>query len=114
MNPRRRVPFRYGNIDTDYLLDACPSPADYHIVSDSDELIALELTPSAREHGQHGSGPLNPEKVSAFYSSFGNRLLRGFLRTPIFVHTVDLTDEWREVARGSEALIRRIVRGVRL
>jgi hypothetical protein len=110
LRPRRRVPLRYGNHDTDYLLDACPSLEDYHIVSDSDEILALELTPAARQLGQAGSGPLDIRKLAAFYRHFGNRLLRGFLRTPLFVHTCDLTPRWDEAARRSDEVIRRALR----
>jgi hypothetical protein len=105
VQPRRRVPLRYGNCDTDYLLDACPALGDYHIVSDSDEMLALELTPAARQLGQAGSGPLDIRKLAAFYQLFGNRLLRRFLGTPIYIHTGDLTPRWREAVRRSGEVV---------
>ena len=105
MHPRRKVPLRYGNFDTDYLLDACPAAEDYHIVSDSDEMLAVEFSPAAKQLGQTGSGPLDTRKLAAFYRHYGNRLLRGFLRTPIYIHTGDLNPRWSEVARRSGEVI---------
>jgi hypothetical protein len=107
IHPRRKVPLRYGNFDTDYLLDACPAATDYHIVSDSDEMVAVEFSPAAKQLGQTGSGPLDTRKLAAFYRHYGNRLLRGFLRTPIYVHTTDLTPKWSEAARRSGQVIDR-------
>ncbi len=107
MLPRRRVPLRYGNFDTDYLLDACPAAGDYHIVSDSDEIVAVELSPAAKQLGQAGTEPLNVLELAAFYRLFGNRLLLGFLRTPLYVHSSNVTPQWHEVARRSDEVIGR-------
>ena len=105
VNPRRRVPLRYGNFDTDYLLDACPSPRDYHVVSDSDEMLALELSPAAKQLGQAGAGPLDKRTLAAFYRQHGNRVHQTFLQTPILMHTGDLTPRWDDAVMRSGDVI---------
>jgi len=107
INPRRRVPLRYGNFDTDYLLDACPSLEDYHVVGDSDEMLAVEFSPAGKQLGQAGAGRIDTRTLAAFYRLHGNRLHRGFLQAPIFMHTGDLTPRWREVARRSGDVVGR-------
>ena len=53
VDPVHRLELPRTTIDGHYVMMACPSPGQSVVVTDSDELVAFELTPASRVVGNH-------------------------------------------------------------
>ena len=76
-------------IDDDYLMAACPDPADHRVVTDSDEMVAVELSPADRRVGEAGPRRAEAARIAAWAEYYANRIHRETFRTPVRVHAQD-------------------------
>ena len=99
-------------IDDDYLRAACPSPDDEHVVVDSDEFCACEL--SGLERGSKGLSRMEPDNDVAqwAWAAAKPHHFENFVRH--IVLRGDLNDEvkWREVCAQADGAVGRILQGV--
>jgi len=105
--PSSNCELLYGNCDTDFLLSACPRYKDYHIVTDSDEITAFEMSPLEKSHGMTGNGLFSAWKSASFIKRAGNRIHHRFLRETIHVHAGVLTDDWARAEQVADTVIRK-------
>ncbi len=117
IHPKRRGVTMAQTIDTDYFTRACPDLDDYHIVTDSDELLATEFSASddatLNSHiGPDGSAKLRAAQsdprcppgadlkaaaVAVFGQAFATPMHRAFLREPIRLHAEAIDERWIDV-----------------
>jgi hypothetical protein len=92
-----------STIDGAFLEELCADPADVHVVQDSDEMLALELSPRD-QFPAAPPGHANPERIARFIDQHATALHRAFLEHPIRIHHGDCGPAWdaveREAARG--------------
>jgi hypothetical protein len=104
---RPRIPdaLPLRSVDGDYFRRACPDIRDYHIVKDSDELVALELTTSDFLFGINGPNKFNIYQCAMSVKHGGDRMHRKFLREKIRIHSGDFSPQWNEVEELSATTI---------
>jgi len=109
--PREKHPLREGNFDTDYLTQACPDYRDYHIVCDSDEIAAFEMSADAYRPGQGAELKVGEGlgDISGFIKGHGNFIHRKFLTNKIIIHAGELTPKWEEIKQVSDRFIEKIL-----
>ncbi len=92
-------------IDGDYPIRACPNFKDHHVVRDSDEIIACELTTE-----NYIIGADKPRRFDIFnyagHAKYGyNRIHNRYARKAVRIHSEDFTLEWDDVEKQTDDLI---------
>lgn len=105
VRPRLANPSLRLSFDADYLLSACPDYEDYHIVTDSDEMVALEM--SDRSKFSDTIKPIQFDPLSfADFVRRSPRLLRRLIFHKVRFHSEDLGQDWVKVEKESDEVIR--------
>lgn len=101
---RPRIPdaLPLRSVDGDYFRRACPDIKDYHIVKDSDELVAFELTTGDWRFGISGPNKFNVYKCAMTLKHGGDRMHRKFLREKIRIHSSGFSPKWDEAEECSD------------
>lgn len=100
------------SLDGDYIQNACPDMKDIYIVSDSDELMSVELTglsylPNVSKR------PPNALNIAAFAKYFTCSHNRIFIKHKIRFHYRDISSQWESVERLSDQSIDKIFNWLR-
>lgn len=99
----KRAPF-HRVFDQDWLANACPDPKSVHVVTDSDEVCQIELSPRAMElPSQPDNLHMDPIEALAWYAEpTYNKHHRYFATHPIRLHYTPMTEEvWEaQIQRG--------------
>jgi len=93
------------SIDDDYLIKACPDFSDYHVICDSDEIAAFEITTSKWNHGVTGPNRFNMFTFAHYMKFYGHRIHKNFLRHKVLFHSSALDSEWDRAAEASDNTI---------
>ena len=108
---RSQVPFAKfsSTIDDDLLLYACPDESRDHIVSDSDEILAFELSGLDRIVGV--VCPKGSVEGAAGWAELGTNLRhRALIRQPIRVHSTPTTETlWARRIADSDRVVGRLL-----
>jgi len=100
--PKNRDALPARSIDGDYFRKACSDIKDYHIVKDSDELVAFELTTGDWRSGINGPNNFNVYRCAMTLKHGGDRMHRKFLREKIRIHSGDFSPRWEETEKISD------------
>ena len=96
-----------STIDGAFLEELCSDPADVHVVEDSDEMMAFELTPR-EQFPPKPPAFANPDAIARFVDHHATALHREFLKHPIRIHFGDCTPAWEAVAARAERDLTRV------
>jgi hypothetical protein len=107
VNPRRRGLLPASTIDADYLMLACPDPEDLHVVTDSDELLGIEISP-ADHFGAMPQRPARVADVALWTRYYASPHHLGFARHKLRFHQQDCTKAWEPVEDASERVLEAI------
>jgi hypothetical protein len=107
--PKRRFANFTQTIDGDLVKVACPDPHDHHIVQDSDEITAIELSKRSQfVEGLFDKG--DSQAVAAWALGHANRVHWRLFPTPVRMHAHPIDDgAWSAVEREAAAVIERIL-----
>lgn len=96
-------------IDEDYLNSACPNSDDIHIVGDSDQFCACELSdPNRRIGTMPRTGDRSDLARWAFFNA--NRKHRELVQFPIRIHGTEIDPStWGPIEEEADSLVRRIL-----
>jgi hypothetical protein len=107
VDPRGTDSLGEGTVDGAFLEELCPSPGDVHVVEDSDEMVAVELS-RRDQFGAVPPGHANPSMIARFVDAHATRLHESFLAHPIRIHHQDLSPAWQPVERLAEEALARV------
>lgn len=81
-------------MDNDFLAQACPDPAEMHIIDDSDDALGVEV--SARTQFDHiiRPGRFHPAKVAEWVRDYAGAQHRDFFRVPVRFRAAAPTQAW--------------------
>lgn len=105
VRPRLASPSLRLSFDGAYLLSACPDYDDYHVVTDSDEMLALEMS----DRGKFADVIRPPGFSALSFASFIKRspkLLRRLIFNKVRFHSEDLDQDWTGIEKKSDEAIR--------
>jgi hypothetical protein len=107
--PRRKNASFTTTIDNDYLEAACPNPADTHIIQDSDEFLACELSDAKRRiNAMARSG--EDIDIARWAQIHANDHHRELLTVPIRLHSGDISGpEWQAALAQSDDVVARVL-----
>jgi hypothetical protein len=106
LDPVRRHELPRATIDGHYLMRCGLKLKECHLVEDSDELVAFELTPSERNIRNDGRrGGISLSRLAAVASNC-DRFQMSHWHHPVRLHATDLDQRWRAVEAASEQLVR--------
>lgn len=91
-------------VDDDFLVRAVPDFEDIHIVTDSDDLCFIDLTP-LRTHTDYPYPLCDADSMRTWVSQSANAHHRKFFATPIRLHSVDLTETWALYEQAAERFV---------
>jgi hypothetical protein len=98
------------NLDGDFVGCCCPDVSQLHIVTDSDEMCALEFSNADYLEGFYPDAPLSRAEQIAFIEKNTDSHHRNHLRRCIRIHAAEIGNEWRQVEAESEAVITELLR----
>ena len=98
-----------SNIDGDYIKKACPTYADWHLVTDSDALFIYELTPQASESDFH-SAAKDLKKIVSWMRRGTSPLHREFIKHKIVIHTGLATSKYSEIYEQSDEIVNSLLK----
>lgn len=107
ISPRRKFAIPVSAFDTDYIVRACPDFKDYHLVTDSDEFAAFEVSEKTKGASSVRSSAYSPWNLSRQINHHGNRIHRKFLNTDFKIHAGDLTSGWSDLESQSSTVIKK-------
>jgi hypothetical protein len=98
-----------GAIDDDYLLAACPDIADIHIIQNSDDLLACELSEEMRRIPARPRSERDIDIAGwAYYNA--NNQHREYVKTTIYMHVAGIdSPAWQAAQRESDGVIARVL-----
>jgi hypothetical protein len=105
VRPVRRDIYPAVTIDDDYIAAVCPDANDVHIVTDSDDLVAFELSRRTARPGLFVPQRCTPTYVADWARKHTNERHRQFVKTPIVLHTKDSSESLREAVASSDAVV---------
>lgn len=103
-----------STIDDDYVPTVVPDPDRIHVVTDSDEMVIVEM--SSASHLIHSIEPRRRDldEIAIWVEQFANPLHRRFFEHDIYLHAEELGPEWTSVqatARWArDSILRRLQR----
>jgi hypothetical protein len=110
VNPSKRgIELGEKTLDSDYVWEACPDPADVYVVQDSDELFMCEFSSAAQRYFPVGAA-LSPSRVAVWAALHANEQHRHFVRHRLALHTCDKSPRWQAVEQESDRFIDKVCR----
>ncbi len=106
VHPKCHVPLKEGNFDTTWLAASCPDFSDYHVVNDSDEMVAVEISDANKRVGMNGGGPIDKKRLARFYKKNGTHIHWELLQIPVLLHTCKLNDKWDVTQKFTKSFVR--------
>ena len=90
-------------MDNDFLAQACPDPAEMHLIDDSDDALGVEV--SAQAQFDHLIRPcrFHPANVAEWSHLFANAQHREFFRVPVRFRASAPTSAWAEAEARAAA-----------
>jgi hypothetical protein len=102
--PQRREPIFFGTVDDDFVPAACPNQTHDYIVTDSDELLAIELSDPAR-HFLTGFRKGSIDDVVTWAEQFTDSRHRSLFRRQLRLHVgIQNASLWAEAERKAAAV----------
>jgi hypothetical protein len=98
------------NLDGDFVRNSCPSFAQVHLITDSDDACAVEFSDAAYQDGCYSKQPIPLADHVAFLKQNTDEHHRGYLRRQIRLHTRDITSEWENVETESDRVVELVLR----
>ena len=108
VRPSRRDVFPKVTIDDDYIAHACPNPEDEYIVTDSDDMVAFELSRRSSRSELISAGSYVAANLAQWARAHANPKHRRFVRSRIRLHTGDLSPAWAATEQQSDQMISEI------
>ncbi len=105
VRPRREDAIPVRSVDGDYLRRVSSDIHDYHIVTDSDELVAFEMSSGAWSAGINGPNSFNIYRCALHLKHGGDHMHRKFLRKKVRIHSSGYNGPWEEVEAESDRVI---------
>jgi hypothetical protein len=96
-----------STIDGAFLEELCADPRDAHVAQDSDEMLALELSPRG-QFPPKPPGHANPYRIARFIDNHTTALHRAFLDHPVRIHAGDCGPAWAAAERLARAGLDRV------
>jgi hypothetical protein len=110
IDPVERTVVPQGTIDGHYLMECCPDPSHFKVITDSDDLAMFELTPAGRTvgntGGRRGVSMLRLAAVAARCDAYQ----RSHWERPIRIHASDVDEQWTAVEAESATFVLRLER----
>lgn len=102
--PQRKDATFFGTVDDDYFVAACPDDKRDYIVTDSDELLAIELSDPGRLF-LTGFRKESIDDTIVWAEQFTNNRHRKFFNATVRMHTGSCdTEAWNEATRKAEKI----------
>jgi hypothetical protein len=97
-----------NTLDDEYIAQACPDQADWHTVTDSDEMCVIEFSERTHKRAQVAKYPLSDYQILQFMVEGTTPDHREHVRRHIRFHTKDLAPaDWAPVIAQSDQLVTR-------
>ena len=91
-----------GTNDDHYLAGACPDFSRVHVVTDSDELQEVQLTPTHRTFENLGGAGASVWQAAMMAAGCDELQLRHWREHPVYLHAVDVDEAWVTAALAGE------------
>jgi hypothetical protein len=102
VRPLNKVTRLYTTLDHEYVRMSCPDPATVHFVTDSDELIAIELSVPTHLAEWVKTENVPDEEILEWMREWTNGPHRDAMRRTVYFHADPVTDEYRPVETAAE------------
>lgn len=109
INPEKKDILPFFSMDGDYIFDACPDKSGYHIVTDSDEIAAFEISPENKMSENIFPGKFSFSGYVDYLKAFTIPRRRSFLLRRIHYHFNDLDEEWDKAGKFSDMIVRKTI-----
>ena len=109
VDPLRPVALE-GTNDDHYLSEACPDFSRVHVVTDSDELQEVELTPKKQTFEDLGGAGASVWQAAMMANLCDELQLTYWRKCPIYLHAVDVDEAWVAPELAAEKFTRRVIR----
>jgi hypothetical protein len=99
-----------ANLDGDFVSRCCPDVSQIHVVTDSDEMCALEFSDADYLEGYYRDTPLSRDEHLAFLERNTDDHHRDYLRCRIRIHAAEIGSEWHAAETESDAVVEQLLR----
>lgn len=108
IRPIRRDITSNGTIDGNYVLQACPDSKDVYIVTDSDEMFHVELSPPWKD-GKNPNCPKTVLQIAQWARYGANARHLEFFKHKIRWHHKEISEQWKEVEQESDEIVNAVL-----
>jgi hypothetical protein len=98
------------NLDAYFVGHCCPDPSQVHVITDSDEMCALECSNADYLDGYYSDTPLSPEQHRTFLQQNTDAYHRAYLRRYIRIRAGEIGPEWLPAEAESDAVVEELLR----
>lgn len=99
--------------DGPYISRSCPDPSTVHVITDSDEMCAAEISPAKYLEGFYSKKPLGVEDHVRFLQHNTDEHHRRYLNYQIRLHADEFSDDWKRVEQLSDDIVGEVLNQVR-
>lgn len=110
--PRHKKAFPISAMDTDFLLSAGIDIDEFHIVTDSDEIVAFEMSERNKYARTIGNSGIDISKLTKFFKTHEHKIHYEFLKKAIYLHAVEMSPLWEKTKRSSDSFMNPILRSI--
>ena len=103
VRPLHKVTRLFTTLDHEYVRMSCPDPATVHLVTDSDELIAIELSVPGHLAEWVKTENVPDEEIQAWMKEWTNAYHRDAVRRSVVFHAAPVTAEYEPAERAAAA-----------
>ncbi|VAX15714.1 hypothetical protein MNBD_NITROSPINAE01-1431, partial [hydrothermal vent metagenome] len=97
------------SFDEDYCYSAVPDYDSYHVVTDSDKIVAYELSPKEKLSDMLVVGSFDPLTFAKKVIQTTNNIRRKFLLNKIKIHSDTIGDEWFSIGQSSDESVNKAI-----
>ncbi len=102
VRPLHKVTRLFTTLDHEYVRMSCPDPATVHLVTDSDELIAIELSVPTHLAEWVKTENVPDEEIQVWMKEWTNAYHRDAVRRTVVFHAGPITAEYEPAERAAE------------
>ena len=109
VRPLNKVTRLFTTVDHEYVRMSCPDPNTHHLVTDSDEMIVVELSATDHLADWVKTANVTDEEILTWMADWTNGNHRAAMRRTIAVHAGEKTNEFDPVERSADGFTTRLL-----
>jgi len=102
VRPLNKITRLFTTVDHEYVRMSCPDPNTVHLVTDSDEIIVVELSAPNHLADWVKTANVTDEEILAWMADWTNGYHRAAMRRTLVIHAAEKTSEFGSVERAAD------------